>query len=466
MFLSITRIIFRPIFGTFETEELKKFLRMGVAFSFVIGSYWTMRILKNALFCSLVGAHAIPYAKTLSLLFLIPFLMLYTKLIDTWKYEKTFYTLSSAYTIMLALFAALFALPGVARTSSDLAFNYTGIALIGTHILGYAWYVFVESYASLVITLFWAIATNTTLPDSANRGFPLIVAIGQIGGIICPVVIGGLPYKLGMVTNALSLALCALTISASMYYLKNFLHKTPKNLLIPFKGSNEKKETAKQQIGPFEGFKLITTHRYPLAIFAVISFFEIIVTIFDMHFQMVASEQMTGTQLARYMGTYGSWVNIFTLLFLLMGISNITRILGVSAALFIMPAIYSLAIAGFVSYNSLNFLFFLMVSSKALNYALSGPAEKQLYIPTTPAVRFKAQAWLEAFGARGAKEAGSIFNMFLCPLQAHWGKLAGRVRHIIYSAYLGSTLIIIWFIITIYLGKTYQKAVDTKKVIC
>ena len=33
-----------------------------------------------------------------------------------------------------------------------------------------------------------------------------------------------------------------------------------------------------------------------------------------------------------------------------------------------------------------------MVGSKAINYALNGPALKQLYIPTTTDVRFKAQA--------------------------------------------------------------------------
>ena len=51
-----------------------------------------------------------------------------------------------------------------------------------------------------------------------------------------------------------------------------------------------------------------------------------------------------------------------------------------------------------------------MVGSKAVNYALNGPALKQLYIPTTPDVRFKAQAWIETFGSRSSKQDGSVFN--------------------------------------------------------
>lgn len=466
MFLSFFQTIFRPIFGTFETEEFKKFIRMGTAFAFIIGAYWTMRTLKNTLFCTLVGAASIPYGKTLSLILLIPFLVLYTKLIDKWHHKKTFYVLSFCYAIGLIVFAILFMLPSIGQASQKLICARTGLSFWGTQILGYSWYVFVESYGSLIIALFWAIAASTTLPESAKKGFSLIIAVGQVGSILGPYAIGGLPHWLGLSTNALSLVLCALTVGASIYFLQNFLQKTPKNLLVSFEGTNEKQEEAKQEPGFFEGFNLLITHKYLLAIFCVLSFFEIIVTIFDMHFQAMASAQMSGTQLAQYMGAYGSWVGILALLCLLTGISNITRILGVGAALLMMPAIYALAIAGFISFDSLNFLFILMVSSKAINYALNNPAIKQLYIPTTPDVRFKSTAWIETFGSRSAKETGAAFNMLLRPLQSRFGEVVGRLRHVAYSAYLGFAIVFVWFFVAFYLGKTYKKAIAEKKVVC
>ena len=91
MTLSFLQKIAKPIFGHFGPEEFKKFLRMGAIFAFIIGSYWTLRPLKNAIFCTLVGAAQIPWAKTASLLFLIPLLIFYTKILDTHKREKTFY---------------------------------------------------------------------------------------------------------------------------------------------------------------------------------------------------------------------------------------------------------------------------------------------------------------------------------------------------------------------------------------
>ena len=63
MALSLLQKIVKPIFGTFEDEEFNKFLRMGAIFAFIIGSYWTLRPLKKAIFCTLVGASIPPLPK-------------------------------------------------------------------------------------------------------------------------------------------------------------------------------------------------------------------------------------------------------------------------------------------------------------------------------------------------------------------------------------------------------------------
>ena len=131
-----------------------------------------------------------------------------------------------------------------------------------------------------------------------------------------------------------------------------------------------------------------------------------------------------------------------------------------------MPIIVGVALFGFLTLDSLSFLFTLMVGSKAINYALNGPALKQLYIPTTPDARFKAQAWIETFGSRASKEAGSIFNMLLAPLQKSFGVLAGRQYYLFSSGIIGFPLLVLWFITAIFLAKSFRKAVENKKVIC
>src|SRR5262249_50517980 len=116
--------------------------------------------------------------------------------------------------------------------------------------------------------------------------------------------------------------------------------------------------------------------------------------------------------------------------------------------------------------ESLSFLFALMVGSKAINYALNGPALKQLYIPTTPDVRFKAQAWIETFGSRASKEAGAIFNMVLNTLQSVFWAAAGRAYYLMLSGSLGFPLLALWLFLALFLGNTFRKAIDSKKVVC
>ncbi len=466
MIIPLLQAAVRPIFGAFEREEFKKFLRMGIIFACIIGSYWTLRVLKDSIFIDLVGKGDIWLAKLVSLVCLFPLLMIYNKLLDRLNRERMFYVLAAAYGIATIVFGFLILSPQIGQSSAALIAAREGLPYYLTKILGYSWYVFVESYGSLIVALFWAIATDTTEPESAKKGFSLVVAIGQIGGIVGPFFITQLPNKFGFTTSALSIFICALAILVLITLMNYFFKKTPKNLLASFHGKNEEQVEKKQEPGFLEGLKLLLQHKYLLGIFGVITFYEIIVTIFDFHFKNLAGTHYAGTELAQYLGYYGSLVNTVALVCLLLGINNITRILGVGVALALMPIIVGGALFGFLTIDSLNFLFVLMVGSKAINYALNGPAMKQLYIPTTPDVRFKSQAWIETFGSRGSKGIGSGFNSMLEPFQKSLGNVAGRLWHITLSSYIGFAIVGLWFFIAVYLGKTYKQAIDQKKVVC
>lgn len=461
--LKFFKWICRFNFGDFETEEFKKFLRMGMIFALIIGVYWTLRPLKDAVFIQLVDKLQLPYAKTVSVLCLLPLVMFYTKLLEKTSREKMLVILPAFYGIAVFLFGVIMLF---AQAPAEIIQVRAFVPLLATKALGYLWYVFVESFGSLVVALFWAFAADTTEPGSAKRGFPLIVAIGQMGGIISPYSVGGLPHRLGFSTDAISMFCLSLLILSIIPMVSYFLRATPPSLLASFHGNNEETVMHEQEPGFLEGFKLMIKHKYLLGIFAANFIYEVVVTIFDFNFKVAAGEMYKGVALSNYLSIYGSSVNIVSLACLLLGISNVTRYLGVGVALAAMPVIVGLALAGFLTLDSLTFLFGLMVGSKAINYALNGPALKQLYIPTTPDVKFKAQAWIETFGSRASKEAGSIFNMLLAPLQSAFGAASGRAYYLLLSGMLGFPLLGIWFLTALYLGSTYRKAVADKRVVC
>ena len=462
MILQFFMGICRFNFGLFEKEEFKKFLRMGLIFALIIGVYWTLRSLKDSIFMQLVDKMYLPYAKTISVLALLPLVMFYTKLLERTSREKMLIILPAFYGVAILCFAALVE---IAQASPETIAARSTIPFIATKALGYVWYIFVESFGSLIVALFWAFSTDTTEPASAKRGFPLVVAIGQMGGIVFPYAIGGLPHRLGLETDALSVGILGVFCLCIILLVKYFLKVTPERMLVSF-GVKKEKTDHKKDPGFLEGLKLMLSHRYLIGIFAANFIYELVVTIFDFNFKLAAGTNYAGVELSRYLSLYASSVNIVSLLCLLLGISNITRFLGVGVALACMPIVVGLALFGFLTLDSLSFLFALMVGSKAINYALNGPALKQLYIPTTSDVRFKAQAWIETFGSRASKEVGSIFNMSLNPLQSIFGVLAGKAHYLTLSGAVGFPLIALWFFIALYLGRNFKNAINEKKVVC
>jgi ATP:ADP antiporter, AAA family len=461
--LRFFQLICRFNFGNFEKEEFKKFIRMGIIFALIIGVYWTLRPLKDAVFIQLVGSLQLPFAKTVSVLALLPLVMFYTKLLEKTSRERMLVILPTFYGISILCFSVFMLM--AQGTSEEIA-SRSMPAFVGTKILGYSWYLFVESFGSLVVALFWAFAADTTEPQHAKRGFPLVVAIGQLGGIIFPYGVGGLPHRLGCKTDALSVMCLGLLTLLIIPLVRYFLRATPSNLLASFHGKNEQVVENQEEPGFLEGLKLLLKNRYLLGIFAANFIYEVVVTIFDFNFKIAAGSHYSGVALSNYLSIYGSSVNIVSLLCLLLGISNITRFLGIGTALAAMPIIVGCALLGFLSLNSLTFLFVLMVGSKAINYALNGPALKQLYIPTTPDVKFKAQAWIETFGSRSSKQAGSMFNMSLAPLQSAFGALAGKAHYLMLSGVLCFPLLAFWLWIAVFLGRSFKRAIRENRVIC
>ena len=227
-------------------------------------------------------------------------------------------------------------------------------------------------------------------------------------------------------------------------------------------GFQDKEHKADEEAEPgfFEGLKLMVTRKYLFGIFAIIFFFEAIVTIIDYHFKVTvgtlfADEATRSTILSEYAWKTG----IVSTLCVLLGINSIQRRLGMTASLLLLPILVGVAILTIkFNPNSLTIALWLMVFSKAVNYALNGPTLKQLYIPTTPESKYKAQAWIETFGSRASKGGASVINAFRSQL--------GVSLFLTMSAVISFGFIGIWVMIALYVAKSYNVAIKEKKVVC
>ncbi|HEB41722.1 MAG TPA: MFS transporter [Candidatus Dependentiae bacterium] len=446
------------LWGKFENkEELQKFGFLALIFGLIIGIYWTLRPMKDSIFNALVGMDYLPWAKMLSLVFIVPLVIVYSKLIDKYPRHKVFYILIGVYGVAALSFYFVLSNPvlGIANTVQS-----------PSRVIGWAWYVFVESFGSLIVALFWAITTDITAPDSAKRGFPLIALFGQLGNILGPFFLTA--RRLGFENSAPVVGICAGLMLFLGLLFWFFMFVTPDNQLKGYE-TKEKEEIKKEKDpGFFEGLKLLFTRGYLFSILMITFIYEVIVTVLDYHFKSTVAATFTAeADVSLYLSQYSYMTGIVSTLCVLFGINSIQRYLGIKVSLLLLPVLVTSAVI-IVKFNPtlLAVAFWIMVFSKAVNYALNRPTLKQLYIPTTKNTKYKAQAWDEMFGSRGSKGVGSIINTFRAGFKAKYGMLDGIARFLTFSSLISLSLVGVWIFVALYAAKEYDQAIKEKRVVC
>jgi AAA family ATP:ADP antiporter len=255
----------------------------------------------------------------------------------------------------------------------------------------------------------------------------------------------------------------ALSIVGLMGLVRWFMATTPQEQLVGFKAKNE----AEEQGGFFDGLRILVSSPYLMAMFGVISAFEIIVTVLDFSFKSFVELEFSDVA-ARlgYLSEYATWVGVVSLWCILLRVNKVQQLLGLGVSLAILPVIIACAVFTFKTYPVVGTLFWLMVMSKAINYALNGPSMKQLYIPLSKDAKYKSQAFVEMYGSRGSKALGSVISNWRKGLMKQMGAIDGMTYFISISSYVSFGIVAAWFVTALYLGRTHKKAIEEQRIIC
>lgn len=200
-------------------------------------------------------------------------------------------------------------------------------------------------------------------------------------------------------------------------------------------GVEPTKSDKKESAGMLEGIYLFIQHNYVKGIFAISCLFMVEVTIIDFTMKVLARNffaeehpcevtmtcydfvdghhglsEAAAAAVARFMGLFGQATNGLSLIMSLFGTSAVIRILGLRLTLLLFPSLCLCVIIMVRLYPTLNVVFLAMILLKGFSYSLNNPTKELLYQPTSQAVRYKAKSWIDTFGARGSKAAGSIIT--------------------------------------------------------
>jgi len=437
-----------------QIDELTRVLWLSSTLFFIVGGYWLLRSLKDPIMSAIDGVEYIPQAKIASLFVVFGLVIVYNKLLDIFPKHQLFYMMGISYGVLFAIMGLLLLHPtiGLKNTVAD---PYRP--------LGWISYVTIESFGSMVVQCYWALVNSSVDVNFAKKNFGYIVAGAQIGSILGPTLATQADW-LGIATlYLLGSVIMFLMVSAMFLYVRQFGmpqdEKEEEEEKHSRDGGREKKrKEAKSEEGVMEGFNLFYEHDYVKGIFAVSSLYMVQVTVIDYMMKVLAKEryaamypadpQQAMRAFAAFMGFFGQTTNSISFLFSLFGTGMVIKRCGLTNTLIAFPVLMLVCTVLVWLHPDIWTVFAVMMVVKGMSYALNNPTKEILYQMTSTSIKFKCKSWIDTFGQRCSKAAGSIItNSFASSIVdlTNYGSLVG----VAIAAFL------IW--VSAYMGKQFEQ---------
>ncbi|GFH50862.1 hypothetical protein CTEN210_07338 [Chaetoceros tenuissimus] len=419
-------ILHRYLYGDkLPPSETIRTLCLSSTLFFMIGGYWLLRSLKDPVLTALCGVTAIPKAKMLSVAVVLFVVSIYNRLLDNPNLSKhtLFYIFGMFYFVLFSIISVLLTHPTIGLPNETPSYS---------RILGWVSYCSIESFGSVMVSLFWSFANSNFNLESAKASYGLLVATAQIGSILGPTIVNVYAETLGVAKIYAFGALAMLLLQGAMFlYIK--IYGTDETRAKEQDADTQPKKK-KKGAGVLEGLHLFAKHNYVKGIFAISCLFMVEVTIVDYTMKVLAKDHFSGlypctagnscwdvvkneprgmsaeatAAFTTFMGLFGQATNTLSFLLSFLGTSAIIRKLGLRLTLLLFPSLCLIVIIIVRLHPTLYVVFAAMMVLKANSYALNNPTKEMLYQPTSSAVRYKAKSWIDIFGARGSKALGSL----------------------------------------------------------
>lgn len=437
--------------------ERLKVVFLAVIFFCVVGAYTITKELKDSvLLGTLGGKEYIPWVKWLVMFALMPAILLYSRLVDSLRRYQLLLFYSIVFAILNLVFAYLIGHPRIGLNNTD-----TG----PYRILGWIFYLFVESYSPFIVSVFWAFANSVNSPQSAKNSYGFMVSGSKLGGMV-GAGIGWMWFSWSGFSDAINHQF-ALTVSSFflicvaisvLFLIKKVPGKYLHGYEAVYKVEKKKQKEGTAKTGMFAGLAMFFKYPYVLGIFGMVFFYESIQTVLGyLRVGVAQSYSQTLSGAASYLFASVFFMHAVGFVISLVGTSMLMRTLGERKCLLLIPLCSGLFLLAFMFYPSPYVLGFVWVGIKSINYAFSWPVRESLYIPTVKAIKFKSKSWIDAFGSKFAKSTGSSFNLLASKLSS--------AMVLPFHSFLFACLTGLWFGTAYLLGSRFENAVENNEVI-
>ena len=448
-------ISFFPI----EHHERTKLLLLTISFFLIIGAYTVAKELKDIVFTEIVGKNYMPIAKTITIILLIPSILIYSKFVDTLRR----YQLLALYTFVFGAIGIIFSIllghPTIGLPNTDANSN---------RLFGWIFYFFIESYTPFVVSVFWAFANSINSPESAKKGYALMVSGSKLGGMLTAalayvilsikstaVLSDTLRYQILLGGASFLLLLVPLVIFALVKYVSSrYLH----GYEAVYQVEKQRIKSGESETGLFSGLMMLIKYPYAFGIFCIVLFYEIIQTILNYQRLGIAKESAaTVSEFGASLFAIIFFVHFIGFIISMTGTKILLEKLGEKLCLLLVPFTTALLFLFFCVIGTPFAFMVFLVGIRSIHYAFSYPVRESLYILTVRDIKFKSKSWIDAFGSKFAKSTGSMFNFMT----------EGLSFPLFFTAqiFLFSGIIGVWVVVAYLLGTRFEKAVARNEVI-
>lgn len=454
----------RKMLWPIHSNEIKKFLPMGIMMFCILFIYTVLRDTKDAILVNApgAGAESLAFAKGIGVTAsAVLFMILYTKAANLFNREGLFYVTALPFLVFFGLYPyAIYPFVSSIHMSLESIHHYQElypnikwiIPLVGnwTYTL---FYILSELWGSAVLSLlFWQFANAITPVKEARRFYGMFGFLGNFGLLLSGpsiIYISHYIHNMGlsraestglMLQYLMAFVIVAGVVLLATFYWMNRQVLTDKRYYDPEAMGETKKKKAKLSMG--ESFKLILQSPYLGLIAILVLAYGFSINLFEGLWKgQIKIAYPTEVEYNQVMGGLSTVTGGIAVVLMLIG-SNLLRSFSWRTCALITPAVLLVGILIFfgVIYHTNGLLpenmsimqgikegiinkelivfgvglgLFVNAFGKAVKYSLFDPTKEMAYIPLDPELKVKGKAAVDVIGGRGGKSGGSYVQMGL-----------------------------------------------------
>ena len=405
-----------------ETPLMLRRVLLFVNFFLIIAAVYHLKPASRSLFLSALGADALPWVWIATAVALGLTIGLYHRLIA--RFSRIHVVLGTC-TIVIAVLLGLY----------PLIDN-------GGFVPAFTFYVFVDMTSVILVEQFWSLTNSMSSTREGQRWYGFIATGGLVGGVAGGIASSAWIRQVGLETMDL------LPVAAALIGLLALL-----TLLMGRLGLYAEKSDLIERASPSTGdWRAILHHRYLFLIAVILLLAQMAEPIIEYQFMKVVEANITDQEArTAYLGVFFGVLSAVAIGINLLITPLIHRWLGALGGLFAQPLAVIAGSLWFMSQATLQAGAFLKIADRGLSYSINRASKELLYVPIAPLLMFRAKAWIDMFGYRLFKVAGSLLILLL----TQWIPWPLETTGL---GWLVLGICLAWMVVLVRLGTRYREA--------